>query len=61
MITQSTHTWLDEVVGGGRDSKPVGHVRRAEVVHFIVEDYSSGSRHNFGTKADQTNKININE
>lgn len=59
MITQSTHTWLDEVVGRGRDSKPVGHVRRAEVIHFIVKDYSSGSRHNFGTKAEEIKQLFI--
>lgn len=31
-------TWLDEVVGRGRDSEAVAHVRGAEVVHFVVED-----------------------
>lgn len=34
------HTWLDEVVGRRRNFEVVGHVRRAEVVHFIVEDDS---------------------
>lgn len=51
MIIQTSHTWLDEVVGRGRDSKPIGHVRRAEIVHFIVENDSSRSGHDFGPKA----------
>lgn len=48
---ERSFTWLDEVVGRGRDSEAVGDVGGAEVVHLIIEDDPSGPGHDFGTEA----------